>query len=167
MLYWVWNQDWTAQLSFKSPARLAGTGHAMTSKETGKSHTPPDGTERDFATLADQWADENWYLPPSGDQSWRDLEARRLFGGDGEEREAARAGQRRRRRRRARNELELALRTGDRHRPQDTRELFRSLNLDALRMVARALTRELDEPATATFPSLAMTRAPPFGQLAA
>lgn len=57
----------------------------MTSKETGKSHTPPDGTERDFATLADQWADENWYLPPSGDQSWRDLEARRLFGGDGEE----------------------------------------------------------------------------------
>lgn len=57
----------------------------MTSKETGKAHTPPDGTERDFATLADQWVDKNWYLPPGGDQSWREREARRLFGGDGEE----------------------------------------------------------------------------------
>ena len=85
MLYEGWNQDWTAQLSLKSPACIVGTGHAMTSKETGKSDAPPDGTERDFATLADQWADENWYLPPGGDQSWRDREAQRLFGGDGEE----------------------------------------------------------------------------------
>lgn len=57
----------------------------MTHEETGKTHTPSAGLERDFAALADQWADKNWYLPPGGDQSWRDREARRLFGGDSEE----------------------------------------------------------------------------------
>lgn len=57
----------------------------MTSKETGKTQPPSTGLERDFAALADQWADENWYLPPGGDQSWRDREAQRLFGGNGEE----------------------------------------------------------------------------------
>jgi hypothetical protein len=56
----------------------------MTSEETGQSHATPGEAERDFAALADQWADKNWYLPPGGDQSWRDREARRLFGGDGE-----------------------------------------------------------------------------------
>lgn len=57
----------------------------MTHEKTGKTHSPSAGLERDFAALADQWADENWYLPPGGDQSWREREARRLFGGDGEE----------------------------------------------------------------------------------
>lgn len=58
----------------------------MTHKRTGKTHRPLDGAGKDRSTLADQWVDRNWYLPPGGDQSWREREARRRFGGDGEER---------------------------------------------------------------------------------
>jgi len=55
----------------------------MTHK-TPKAHKPSGKPEQDFATLADRWVDQNWYLPPGGDQSWREREARRLFG-NGEE----------------------------------------------------------------------------------
>jgi len=52
---------------------------------THETHKPSDGSERELAAMADQWVDKNWYLPPGGDQSWRDREARRLFGGDNNE----------------------------------------------------------------------------------
>ena len=52
---------------------------------THETHKPSDGAERELAAMADQWVDKNWYLPPGGDQSWRDREARRLFGGDNNE----------------------------------------------------------------------------------
>jgi len=40
---------------------------------------------RDLTALTDQWFDKNWYLPPGGDQSWREREAERLFGGHAEQ----------------------------------------------------------------------------------
>jgi len=55
----------------------------MTRKRVMKAHKPSDRPDQDRATLADQWVDRNWYLPPGGDQSWREREARRRFG-DGE-----------------------------------------------------------------------------------
>jgi len=42
---------------------------AMTRKITMKALEPLDGAEQDFAALADQWIDRNWYLPPGGDHS--------------------------------------------------------------------------------------------------
>jgi hypothetical protein len=51
-------------------------------RKTVKPHKPLGG-EKKSASLTDQWIDKNWYLPPGGDQSWRDREARRIFG-DGE-----------------------------------------------------------------------------------
>lgn len=57
----------------------------MAHNRTGNTHKPSGGGEKDRATLADQWVDKNWYLPPGGDQSWREREARRRFGSDGEE----------------------------------------------------------------------------------
>lgn len=57
----------------------------MTRKITMKALKPLDGVEQDFAALADQWIDRNWYLPPGGDHSWREREAQRIFGGVGKE----------------------------------------------------------------------------------
>ena len=52
----------------------------MTHETTGDANTPSNKAAQDFSALADQWFDKNWYLPPEGDQSWREREARRLFG---------------------------------------------------------------------------------------
>lgn len=57
----------------------------MTRKITMKAPKPSGETEQDLAALADQWADQNWYLPPGGDQSWREREAQQRFGGLGEQ----------------------------------------------------------------------------------
>lgn len=57
----------------------------MTRKIAMKAPKPPGEAEQDLAALADQWADQNWYLPPGGDQSWREREAQRRFGGLGEQ----------------------------------------------------------------------------------
>lgn len=58
----------------------------MTRKTGMKAVKPLDGADEDLAALAEQWVDQNWYLPPGGDQSWRDREAQRLFGKDGKKR---------------------------------------------------------------------------------
>ena len=39
----------------------------------------------DFAARADRLIQESWHLPPDGDQSWRDQDARRIFSEHGEE----------------------------------------------------------------------------------
>jgi hypothetical protein len=52
---------------------------------TGKISMKPDGdADRDFAAWADAWVDRNCHLPPGGDHSWREREARRIFGGNPE-----------------------------------------------------------------------------------
>ena len=48
-------------------------------KITVKVEQQPDSTGADFATLADQLIQESSYLPPQGDQSWREQDARRIF----------------------------------------------------------------------------------------
>ncbi|MGZ5929706.1 MAG: hypothetical protein ACXWLX_10855 [Rhizomicrobium sp.] len=57
----------------------------MTRKITMKPLEPLNEAEQDFAALADQWIDRNWHLPPSGDHSWREREAQRIFGCFGKE----------------------------------------------------------------------------------
>lgn len=52
----------------------------MAHEISGDANTPPNKAAQDFSALADQWFDKNWYLPPEGDESWREREARRLFG---------------------------------------------------------------------------------------
>jgi len=52
----------------------------MTHEISGDANTPSNRAAQDLSALADQWFDKNWYLPPEGDQSWREQEARRLFG---------------------------------------------------------------------------------------
>lgn len=52
----------------------------MTHEISGDANMPSDKAAQDFSALTDQWFDKNWYLPPEGDQSWREREARRLFG---------------------------------------------------------------------------------------
>jgi hypothetical protein len=54
----------------------------MTHEIPGDANTPSDGTEQGFAALADRWADKSGYLPPGGDHSWREQEARRRFGSE-------------------------------------------------------------------------------------
>ena len=44
---------------------------------------PLDLAGGDPTPLPDQLILDCWYLPPEGDQSWRDRDARRIFGGDG------------------------------------------------------------------------------------
>ncbi|HEY4275782.1 MAG TPA: hypothetical protein VGM68_09875 [Rhizomicrobium sp.] len=53
----------------------------MTRKITMNGDEPSDGAQPGFASLTDQWIDTNWYLPSDADQSWREREAQRLFGG--------------------------------------------------------------------------------------
>jgi hypothetical protein len=48
----------------------------MTSKVTMIAHKE---AEQDFAARAYQWIDENWHLPPGGDQTWREQDAQRMF----------------------------------------------------------------------------------------
>ncbi len=57
----------------------------MTSKITIEAQSPSDDAERDLGALTDQWVDQNWYLPPGGDQSWREQEARQRFSRPGEQ----------------------------------------------------------------------------------
>lgn len=52
----------------------------MAHEISGDANTPSNKAAEDFSALADQWFDKNWYLPPEGDQSWREREARRRFG---------------------------------------------------------------------------------------
>jgi len=52
----------------------------MAHEISGDANTPSNKAAQDFSALADQWFDKNWYLPPEGDQTWREREARRLFG---------------------------------------------------------------------------------------
>jgi len=54
-------------------------------KITVKVEQQPDSTGADFATLADQLIQESSYLPPQGDQSWREQDARRIFSGQSED----------------------------------------------------------------------------------
>ena len=44
-----------------------------------------DMPSMDFGTLADQFIQESAYLPPQGDQSWREQDALRIFSGQGED----------------------------------------------------------------------------------
>src|SRR5215469_3739176 len=50
-----------------------------------KSERQPDLSGADFGTLADQLIQESSYLPPEGDQSWREQDARRIFSGQNED----------------------------------------------------------------------------------
>ena len=52
-------------------------------KITMKADLQPDAAGGDFAALADQLIQDAWHLPPEGDQSWREQDARRIFRGDG------------------------------------------------------------------------------------
>lgn len=54
--------------------------HKITMK-VSQSDTAAD----DFAALADQLIQDSWHLPPGGDQSWRELDAARIFSGHGED----------------------------------------------------------------------------------
>ena len=56
----------------------------MTGKVPINAQASVDAAGQDFAALVDNWIDQNWYLPSGGDQSWREREAQRLFGRDGE-----------------------------------------------------------------------------------
>jgi hypothetical protein len=43
----------------------------------------PDAVRGNFEAMADRLIDDAWHLPPEGDQSWRETDARRIFSSDG------------------------------------------------------------------------------------
>lgn len=49
-----------------------------------KADAPAGTADGDFAALANQLIEDNWHLPPGGDQSWREQDALRIFSAYGE-----------------------------------------------------------------------------------
>ena len=54
-------------------------------KITVKLDQQPKKASTDFAAMAEHLIQESWHLPPEGDQSWRERDARRIFYEDGKD----------------------------------------------------------------------------------